>query len=67
MEVAQTALKLLGNTSMQVNWEHYRCVIESTNPSLMDLADEDELFKNAVPQLFGEGFPKKAKERDEEL
>ena len=44
VEAAQTALKLLGNASMQVNRESRRCAIESLNPSLMDLADEDDLF-----------------------
>ena len=67
VEAAQTTLKLLSNTLMQVNWECRRYAIESLNPSLMDLADEDELFKNSAPQLFGEGFSKKAKERDKEL
>ena len=45
VEAAQTALKLLGNALMQVNQECRRCAIESLNPSLMDLADEDDLFK----------------------
>ena len=67
VEAAQTALKLLGNASMQVNRKRRRCAIESLNPSLMDLADEDDLYKNSAPQLFGEGFFKKEKERDKEL
>ena len=29
------------------------------NPSLMDLADEDELIKNAVPQLLMKVFLRK--------
>ena len=37
------------------------------NPSLTDLAKDDEAFGKAAPFLFGEGFAKKAKERDEEL
>ena len=31
------------------------------------MADEDAIYKNAAPNLFGEGFTKKAKERDDEL
>ena len=54
---------MLGNASMQVNRERRRCAIESMNPP----PDEDETLKNSAPQLFGEGFSEKAKERDEEL
>ena len=31
------------------------------------MADEDEIFQDAERKLFGEGFTKKAKERDDEL
>ena len=31
------------------------------------MADEDEIFLDAGRKLFGEGFTKKAKERDDEL
>ena len=31
------------------------------------MADEDEIFQDAGRKLFGEGFTKKAKERDDEL
>ena len=66
-EAAQTALKFLGNASMQINREHRRIDIEAMNPSLTDLAEDDEAFGKAAPLLFGEGFAKKAKEREEEL
>ena len=66
-EAAQTALKFLGNASMHMNRERRRIAIEAMNPSLTDLAEDDEAFTKAAPLLFGEGFAKKAKERDEEL
>ena len=37
------------------------------NPNLKDMAEEDEVLKGAAPQLFGDSFSKKAKERDDEL
>ena len=42
VEAAQTPLKLLGNASMQFNRDQrQRCIIESMNPSLTDIANED--------------------------
>ena len=37
------------------------------NPRLADMAEDDGIYKAAAPSLFGEGFCKRAKERDEEL
>ena len=67
MEAAQTALKLMGNASMQANRERRKNAIQCMNPRLGDMAEDDELYKAAAPALFGEGFSKKAKERDDEL
>ena len=67
VDAAQTALKLLGNASCHLAMERRRNVLTDLNPSLKDMAEEDKLFKDAAPNLFGEGFLKKAKERDEEL
>jgi len=67
IEVAQTALKFLGNASVQSCRERRRNALQSMNTRLLDMADDDSLFKSAPPLLFGEGFCKKAKERDDEL
>ena len=67
IEAAQTALKLLGNASMHANRERRKNAIQSLNSRLSDMAEDDSLYKAAPPMLFGEGFCKKAKERDEEL
>ena len=67
LEAAQSALKLLGNASMHITRDRRKNAIESMNPNLIDLAEDDSMFQSAPPLLFGEGFAKKAKERDEEL
>lgn len=67
VEAVQTALKLLGNASCHLAAERRRNVLTDLNPTLKEMADEDKLFKDAAPNLFGEGFSKKAKERDDEL
>ena len=52
MEAAQTGLKLL--------WQR-RLALQSMNPALTDMADDDFLYRAAASSLFGEGFSKKAK------
>ena len=41
--------------------------LQSMNTRLLDMAEDDAMYKLAAPFLFGEGFCKKAKERDEKL
>ena len=36
------------------------------NPNLKEMA-EDKLYKEAAPNLFGDSFSRKAKERDDKL
>ena len=66
-EAAQTALRLLGNASCHISADRRKNVLGDLNPRLTDMADEDEQYREAPPNLFGDGFAKKAKERDEEL
>ena len=42
-------------------------MLEVCNPDIGSLADEQELFSNAPPMLFGEGFETKIKDRAEAL
>ena len=63
----RTALKLLGNASSHLAMERRRNVLTDLNPNLKDMAEEDKVFKDAAPNLFGDGFLRKAKERDDEL
>lgn len=67
VEAAQTALKLLGNAAMHASRERSKNALQSMNSRLSDMAEDDAIYKKAAPSLFGEGFCKKAKERDEEL
>ena len=67
VDAVQTALKLLGNASMNLNRERRKNVIRDLNTNLEEMAEDDSLFVDAAPQLLGDGFTKKAKERDDEL
>ena len=67
VEAAQTALKLLENASGLLAMERRRNALSDMNPNLKDIAEEDSLYKEAAPNHFGDGFSKKAKERDDEL
>ena len=67
LEASQMALKLLGNASGHMSTERRKNILANLNPRLTDMADEDGLYKDAAPNLFGEGFSKKAKERDDKL
>lgn len=64
VETVQTALKLLGNASCHLAVVIRRSVL---NPNLKKMAEEDKIYKGAAPNLFGDSFLKKAKERDDEL
>jgi hypothetical protein len=61
------ALKLLGNASSQISHLRRKKVLKSVNADMQDLADEEDLFKGASPNLFGPGFETKMKERAESL
>ncbi len=65
VEAAQTALKLLGNASAHAS--RRKNAIQGMNPRLIDMAEDDYLFRSSAPVLFGEGLPRKAKEMDDEL
>jgi len=67
LEAAKTALRFLGNFSMACNRERRTNVLAELNPRIVDMAEEDELFKDAEHTLFGTNFCQKAKERDDQL
>ena len=48
------ALRLLGNASSQISCAHRKKLLMTVNLDIQDLAGEDELFKAAAPNLFGE-------------
>ena len=67
LEMGQTSAGLLGNLSAFCSRLRRSSVLQSVNSRIVDMADEDEIFQDAGRKLFGEGFTKKAKERDDEL
>ena len=60
------ALRLLGNASAQISRLRRKKILKAVNPEIQDLADED-IFASAAPDLFGQGFEGKMKERAESL
>ncbi len=52
---------------MKLNRERQINVIRELNTNLEEMAEDDSLFVESAPQLLGDGFNKKAKERDDEL
>ena len=66
-EMVRTSARLLGNLSAFCSRLRRSSVLQSVNSRIVDMADEDEIFQDAGRKLFGEGFTKKAKERDDEL
>lgn len=61
------SVRLLGNASAQISRTRRKKVLKTLNSDLLDLAEEDELFKEAAPNLFGEGFEKRMRERAESV
>ena len=59
MEAAQTALRLLGNASANISRKRRRAAITNMNNRLVDMAEDDQLFAKAAPNL-GDGFAMKA-------
>ena len=60
------AMRLLGNASSQIARLRRKKILKAVNPEIQDLADED-LFSTAAPDLFGQGFEQKMKERAESM
>ena len=63
----EQSLMFIGNASSHLNRERRKNAITCMNKALVDMADDDTIFKTAAPALFGDGFSKKAKERSDEL
>lgn len=59
------ALQLLGNANSQISRLRRKRILKSCNPDFANLADRADLFTQAAPHLFGDGFEAKMKERAE--
>ena len=64
-EMVDDALKLLGNAISSTSKIRRKRVLKACNPDIQDLAEEESLFQEAGPNLFGQDFEKKMKERAE--
>ena len=64
---ANDTLELLGNSVAATSKIRRKRVLKVCNPDISSLADDQELYSNAPPMLFGEGFEMKIKGRAEAL
>ena len=67
LDAVQTSIRLLGSVTAHCNRLRRTSALQSLNPGIVDMAEEDAIFKDAGLRLFGEGFSEKAKKRDDEL
>ena len=67
MTAAKTALRFIGNASIQMSRERRKRTIAEMIHKLIDLSERDSIYENAPPFLFGDQFAKEAKERKEQL
>ena len=56
--MAKTAIRFLGNASLQFNRERRKRAIEEMNGKLVELADKDEIVADTAPALFGDRLAK---------
>ena len=67
LDAVQTSIRLLGSVTAHRNRLRRTSALQSLNRGIVDMAEEDSIFKDAGLRLFGEGFSEKAKKRDDEL
>ena len=60
-------LQLVGNAVSQTSRIRRRRILKQCNPDIINLADRQDLFKDAAPYFFSEGFEHKMKKRAESL
>ena len=66
-EAVEDAVRMLGNAVGHVSKIRRRRILKACNPDVHDLADNEELFTEAFPNLFGPQFETKMKERAESV
>ena len=66
-ETVNDALKLLGNAIVTTLKLWRKRILKACNPDIPDLAEEESLFEEAGPHLFGDKFETKMKERAESV
>ena len=66
-EMIEDVITLLGNAVGQTSKVRRKRILKACNPDVQDLADEEEVFGEALPNLFGQKFETKMKERAESV
>ena len=66
-EMVMDALTLLGNAVTQTSKVRRKRILKICNQDIQDLAEEEDLFLEASPNLFGREFEKQMKERAESV
>ena len=62
-DIILDTISLLGNAVTQTSKIRRKRILKACNQDIQDLADEDDIFKEAAPNLFGQDFEKKWKIR----
>ena len=62
VKASKLTLSLLGNASAHISKVRRKKTLKDLNKHLLTLAKDDELFSEAAPLLFGDGFEKVIKE-----
>ena len=55
----KTALRFIGNASIQMSREHRKRTIAEMNHELIDLSEKDSIYENAPPFLFSDQFTRR--------
>ena len=64
-QMTKDAIVLLGNANAQTSRLRRKRILRACNPDIANLAERPDLFVEAAPYLFGDGFETKMKERAE--
>jgi hypothetical protein len=66
-DAAKAALVLLGNASAAISKERRKKIAKELNKDILPLVESDNMFDEAAPMLFGDGFENKVKDHVESL
>ena len=67
VKAAKLALRLLANASVHISKERRKTSLKDLNRDLLTLVEDDEMFADVAPMLFGDGFEKTMKEHVEAM
>ena len=67
MAATTTAVELIGNANARISRLRREKICSHLNKTLQPLAQQDDLFKDAAPALFGTEFAKKSKDHIDQV